>query len=72
MRRSKFARHGIQKTFTKKARAGEIHDFTGIDAPYEAPEDAEIVVHTDQQTVDESVATIRTTTTPLRAEEAIE
>ena len=46
------------KNLYKKARAGEIREFTGIDAPYEAPEDAEIVVHTDRQTVDESVATI--------------
>jgi len=61
------------KNLYKKARAGEIPDFTGIDAPYEAPEDAEIVVHTDQQTVDESVATILEQLLPrLRAEEAIE
>ncbi|HEV2046254.1 MAG TPA: adenylyl-sulfate kinase [Chthoniobacterales bacterium] len=46
------------KNLYKKARAGEIRDFTGIGAPYEPPEDAEIVVHTDKQTVDESVATI--------------
>jgi bifunctional enzyme CysN/CysC len=46
------------KNLYKKARAGEIREFTGIDAPYEAPEDPEIVVHTDKQTVDESVATI--------------
>jgi adenylyl-sulfate kinase len=46
------------KNLYKKARAGEIRDFTGIDAPYEAPEDAEIVVRTDRQSVDESVATI--------------
>ena len=46
------------KNLYKKARAGEIREFTGIDAPYEAPEDPEIVVRTDQQTVDESVATI--------------
>jgi bifunctional enzyme CysN/CysC len=46
------------KNLYKKARAGEIREFTGIDAPYEAPEDPEIVVHTDQQTVGESVATI--------------
>ena len=46
------------KNLYKKARAGEIADFTGIGAPYEAPEDPEIVVHTDQQTVDESVGTI--------------
>ena len=46
------------KSLYKKARAGEIRDFTGIDAPYQAPEDPEIVVHTDQQTVDESVTTV--------------
>ena len=46
------------KNLYKKARAGEIRQFTGIDAPYEAPEDPEIVVHTDKQTIDESVATI--------------
>jgi bifunctional enzyme CysN/CysC len=46
------------KSLYKKARAGQIKDFTGIDAPYEPPEDAEIVVHTDKQTVDESIATI--------------
>jgi len=46
------------KNLYKKARAGEIRDFTGIDAPYEAPEDPEIVVRTDQQTVDESVTTV--------------
>jgi bifunctional enzyme CysN/CysC len=46
------------KNLYKKARAGEIRDFTGIDAPYEPPEDPEIVVQTDRQTVDESVATI--------------
>jgi bifunctional enzyme CysN/CysC len=58
------------KNLYKKARAGEILEFTGIDAPYEAPEDPEIVVHTDQQTVDESVATILEQLLPrLRAEE---
>jgi bifunctional enzyme CysN/CysC len=46
------------KNLYKKARAGQIREFTGIDAPYEAPEDPEIIVHTHQQTVDESVATI--------------
>jgi bifunctional enzyme CysN/CysC len=46
------------KNLYKKARAGEIREFTGIDAPYEAPDDPEIVVQTDRQTVDESVATI--------------
>jgi bifunctional enzyme CysN/CysC len=46
------------KNLYKKARAGQIREFTGIDAPYEAPDDPEIVVHTDQQSVEESVATI--------------
>ena len=46
------------KNLYKKARAGEIREFTGIDAPYQAPDDPEIVVRTDEQTVDESVATI--------------
>ncbi|HAF02527.1 MAG TPA: adenylyl-sulfate kinase [Spartobacteria bacterium] len=58
------------KNLYKKARAGEIRDFTGIDAPYEAPEDAEIVVHTDRQSVDESVATILEQLLPrLKADE---
>ena len=58
------------KNLYKKARAGEIREFTGIDAPYEAPEDAEIVVHTDRQSVDESVATILEQLLPrLKADE---
>ena len=46
------------KQLYRKARAGEIRNFTGIDAPYEPPDDPEIVVHTDQQTVEESIAAI--------------
>ena len=46
------------KDLYKKARAGKIREFTGIDAPYEAPEDAEITVRTAEQTVEESVAAI--------------
>ena len=46
------------KGLYQKARAGELKGFTGIDAPYEAPEDPEIVVHTDKQTPEESVAWI--------------
>ena len=58
------------KNLYKKARAGQIREFTGIDAPYEAPEDPEIVVHTDRQSVDESVATILEQLLPrLRATE---
>ncbi|MEY2499358.1 MAG: bifunctional enzyme CysN/CysC [Verrucomicrobiota bacterium] len=46
------------KGLYQKARAGELKGFTGIDAPYEAPEDPEIVVYTHKQTPDESVAWI--------------
>lgn len=43
------------KGLYKKARAGEIKGFTGIDDPYEAPESPEIELKTDQKTVEESV-----------------
>jgi len=43
------------KGLYEKARAGHLKGFTGIDAPYEAPEDPEIVVHTHQQSPQESV-----------------
>ena len=46
------------KGLYKKARAGELRGFTGVDAPYEAPEDPEIVVRTDRQSPGESVAQI--------------
>src|SRR4029079_12779910 len=52
------------KNLYKKARAGQIKEFTGIDAPYEEPEDAEIVVHTDRQTLNESITTILETLLP--------
>jgi adenylylsulfate kinase len=37
-----------------KARAGEIKGFTGIDDPYEAPENPEVVANTDKEDVAES------------------
>jgi adenylylsulfate kinase len=43
------------KGLYKKARAGQIPEFTGISAPYEAPVSPEVVVRTDQLTVEESV-----------------
>jgi len=46
------------KNLYKKARAGQIREFTGIDAPYESPVDPEIVVQTNRQSVEESVASI--------------
>ena len=41
------------KGLYKKARAGEIKNFTGIDDPYEAPEAPEVHLHTDQQSREE-------------------
>lgn len=41
-----------------KARAGEIPDFTGISAPYEAPERPELVLDTNRQSVAESVGAL--------------
>ncbi|MDE5081878.1 MAG: adenylyl-sulfate kinase [Trichodesmium sp. St17_bin3_1_1] len=39
-----------------KARSGEIKNFTGIDDPYEPPDNPEITCCTDQESLDESVA----------------
>ena len=41
------------KGLYKKARAGQIPEFTGISAPYEEPEHAQIVLETDTHTIDE-------------------
>ena len=46
------------KGLYKKARAGEIPEFTGISAPYEAPEKPELVLDTNVQSVEESVAAL--------------
>merc|ERR1711976_737382 len=43
------------KGLYKKARAGQIKGFTGIDAPYEAPETPEVHLRTDQNSITESV-----------------
>ena len=42
------------KGMYKLARKGVIKDFTGIDAPYEEPENPEIIVDTDKESVQES------------------
>lgn len=42
------------KGLYKKARAGEIKNFTGIDDPYEAPTNAEITVHTGSEDIETS------------------
>ncbi|KAF8332713.1 adenylylsulfate kinase [Cantharellus anzutake] len=46
------------KGLYKKARAGEIKEFTGISAPYEAPESPELHIRTDQLSLTESVLAI--------------
>ncbi|OAA61150.1 Adenylylsulfate kinase [Niveomyces insectorum RCEF 264] len=46
------------KGLYKKARAGEIKDFTGISAPYEAPLAPEITIRTHEQSVEQCVAQI--------------
>lgn len=43
------------KGLYKKARAGEIKEFTGISAPYEAPDKPEITIRTDLLSVEECV-----------------
>ena len=42
------------KGLYKKARSGEIKGFTGIDAPYESPLNAELIVETDNHSIEES------------------
>ncbi len=46
------------KGLYKKARAGEIKNFTGIDDPYESPNNPEIVLNTDTMTLEEEVEAV--------------
>jgi adenylyl-sulfate kinase len=46
------------KGLYKKALAGEIKGFTGVDDPYEPPLDPELVIHTDQETPQQSAERI--------------
>jgi adenylylsulfate kinase len=43
------------KGLYKKARAGEIKNFTGIDDPYEAPEQAEVVLNSHEMSLEKEV-----------------
>lgn len=43
------------KGFYKKARQGEIDNFTGISSPYEEPEDPDIEINTERESVEDSV-----------------
>ena len=46
------------KGMYKKAMAGEMKDFTGVSAPYEAPLKPELTIHTAKETAEESAARI--------------
>jgi len=43
------------KGLYKKARAGEVKNFTGIDSPYEAPSHADVVIPTGSMSIDASI-----------------
>jgi adenylylsulfate kinase-like enzyme len=43
------------KGLYKKARAGEIKNFTGIDSPYEIPSSPSLIVDTEKESISESV-----------------
>ncbi|KAI5862666.1 adenylylsulfate kinase [Durotheca rogersii] len=46
------------KGLYRRARAGEVKHFTGIDSPYEPPENPDIVLRTDQASVEDCVAQV--------------
>ena len=46
------------KGLYKRARAGEIKNYTGIDSPYEAPDNPELVINTESESLEESVAKV--------------
>jgi sulfate adenylyltransferase len=56
------------KGLYRRARAGEIPDFTGIDSPYEPPSDADILLDTSVLPVSESVSRIRALLDPEPAD----
>jgi adenylylsulfate kinase len=46
------------KGLYKRSRAGEIKNYTGIDSPYEAPDNPELAIDTDSESLEESVARV--------------
>ena len=46
------------KGLYKRARAGEIKNYTGISSPYEVPENPELIIDTDKEEIKESVSRI--------------
>ena len=53
------------KGLYKKALAGEITDFTGVDAPYEEPLEAELVLHTLEESPEQSLQIVLDTLVAL-------
>ena len=47
--------HRDTKGLYEKARRGAVKDFTGIDSPYEAPDNPDVLIDTENRTVDECV-----------------
>ena len=46
------------KGLYKRARAGEINNYTGIDSPYEAPDNPELIIDTESESLEESVTKV--------------
>ena len=46
------------KGLYRKARSGELPNFTGIDSVYEAPENPDLVLKTDELSIEEAVDTL--------------
>ena len=57
-RRSAWPKTATSKGLYKKARRGELKNFTGIDSPYEAPEHPEIYIDTTKNTSEQSAEAI--------------
>jgi adenylylsulfate kinase len=53
------------KGLYKKARAGEVKNFTGIDSPYEIPENPDITVRTGEKSVEESLSALLKIVKPI-------
>jgi len=53
------------KGLYKKAQAGEIKNLTGLQAPYEEPQNAELVLDTEKHSVEESIELITSTVKKL-------
>ncbi len=53
------------KGLYKKARAGEVKNFTGIDSPYERPEHPNVVIPTHQVTVEQSMEILLASILPV-------